>query len=149
VATEFPNGFLDGVRHFNAGRFFEAHEAFEEILEDVEEDERWDLLKALIKIAVGYHKAASRYAGAQRMLELGLEVLDEFPELAFGLELGRLRTRAREDLELIALGASWEERLARDPPRMTIDAGARRVRLKPSSDASTRAVPTCSKKGAK
>ena len=53
--ARLPPAFLDGVRLFNSRQFFEAHEAFEELLDDVEEDGRWDLLVALIQVAVGYH----------------------------------------------------------------------------------------------
>ena len=70
--TRMPSRFDDGVALFNDGRFFEAHEAFEDLLDEVEEDGRWDLLIALIQVAVGYHKLASSHAGSARMLGLGL-----------------------------------------------------------------------------
>ena len=40
-SSPWPTGFADGVRLFDAGAFFEAHEAFEELLDVVEEDGRW------------------------------------------------------------------------------------------------------------
>ena len=93
----FPAAFDDGVRHFNAGAFFEAHESFEECLDAVESDERWELLLGLIQIAVGYHKLAAGHPGAERMLGLGVEKLSAFPDSAFGLAIGRLRRRAAAD----------------------------------------------------
>jgi predicted metal-dependent hydrolase len=92
-----PAPFADGVALFNAGRFFEAHEAFEELLDDVEDDERWDLLVALIQVAVGYHKWTSGHPGAARMLGLGLEKLAAFPDVAWGIDVGALRARVAED----------------------------------------------------
>jgi predicted metal-dependent hydrolase len=92
-----PPAFVDGVALFNAGRFFEAHEAFEELLDDVEEDDRWDLLVALIQVAVGYHKWTSGHPGAARMLGLGLEKLAAFPDAAWGIDVGSLRARVAED----------------------------------------------------
>jgi predicted metal-dependent hydrolase len=92
-----PARFADGVELFNAGRFFEAHEAFEELLDDVEEDERWDLLVALIQVAVGYHKWTSGHPGAARMLGLGLEKLAAFPDVAWGIDVGALGARVAED----------------------------------------------------
>jgi uncharacterized protein len=97
VNVHMPPGFADGVALFNAGCFFEAHEAFEELLDDVEEDERWDLLVALIQVAVGYHKRTSGHPGAARMLGLGLEKLAAFPEVAWGIDVGTLRARVAGD----------------------------------------------------
>ena len=117
----FPPAFADGVRHFNAGRYFEAHEAFEELLDDVEGDERWDLLVALIQIAVGYHKCAHGHAGCARMLGLGLEKLAAFPALAWGVDVGELRRRVSEDLAAAGGGeAALAGRLAGDPPRLAM-----------------------------
>ncbi len=97
MTVQMPAPFADGVALFNAGRFFEAHEAFEELLDDVEEDERWDLLVALIQVAVGYHKWTSGHPGAARMLGLGLEKLAAFPDVAWGIDVGALRARVAED----------------------------------------------------
>jgi predicted metal-dependent hydrolase len=94
--VRFPPAFAVGLRHFNAGRFFEAHEAFEDLLDEVE-DERWDLLVALIQVAVGYHKATENYPGAARMLRLGAEKLAPFPRIFAGLDVADLRDRAVED----------------------------------------------------
>jgi predicted metal-dependent hydrolase len=116
VTPGFPPAFLDGIRLFNAGRFFEAHEAFEELLDDVEADGRWDLLVALIQVAVGYHKLAAGYDGAVRMLGLGLEKLAAFPDVAWSVDVGALRARARQDVD----GAAARARLATDPPRITM-----------------------------
>jgi predicted metal-dependent hydrolase len=91
-----PPAFDDGVALFNHGRFFEAHEVFEELLDEVEEDERWDLLVALIQVAVGYHKWTSGHPGAARMLGLGLDKLSAFPDVAWGIDLGTLRGRVAD-----------------------------------------------------
>ena len=98
-ARPFPDGFYDGVRRFAAGDYYEAHEAFEDCLDAVESDERWDLLVALIQVAVGYHKLASGHPGADRMLGLGLEKLAVFPDVAWGVDVGALRRRVAVDRE--------------------------------------------------
>ncbi len=97
TARTWPAGFAEGVRLFNTGRFFEAHEAFEDLLDEVESDGRWDLLLALIQIAVGYHKWTAGHVGAQRMLGLGLDKLAGFPELAWGVDVAALRARVAAD----------------------------------------------------
>lgn len=119
MATTFPPAFLDGVRRFNAGQYFEAHEAFEELLDDVEEDQRWDLLVALIQVSVGYHKCASGHPGGVRMLGMGLAKLGAFADDAFGVGVGPLRARVAADAAAIDAGESASERLAA-PPRITL-----------------------------
>jgi predicted metal-dependent hydrolase len=113
-ARPFPAGFYEGVRRFAAGAYFEAHEAFEECLDAVEEDERWDLLVALVQVAVGYHKLASGHPGAERMLGLGHEKLLAFPDVAWGIAVDDLRRRVERDRRSDAAA------LARDPPRIVL-----------------------------
>lgn len=97
MIPQMPAAFDDGVALFNEGHFFDAHEAFEELLDDVEEDGRWDLLVALIQVAVGYHKWTSGHVGAARMLGLGLEKLAAFPDVAWGVDVGALRACVARD----------------------------------------------------
>ncbi|TMA95534.1 MAG: DUF309 domain-containing protein [Deltaproteobacteria bacterium] len=113
----FPTGFGAAVRRFNAGEFFEAHERFEELLDEVEGDDRWNLLVALIQVAVGYHKLTSDHPGAARMLRLGAEKLAAFPPVAWGVAVERLRRRIAEDLAALETGGA---RLAGPPPRIEL-----------------------------
>ena len=113
-----PPGFAEGVRRFNAGEFFEAHEAFEELLDAVEEDDRWELLVALIQVAVGYHKCASGHPGGARMLGLGAGKLGAFPPVAWGVAVESLRQRVREDIAVLEAGGSLDARLTGSPPRI-------------------------------
>jgi uncharacterized protein len=108
-AARFPPAFAAGVRHFNAGRFFEAHEAFEELLDAVEGDGRWDLLVALVQVAVGYHKWTSGHPGAARMLGLGKEKLAPFPPIAWGVDVAALRARVADDMAAVERGAPATE----------------------------------------
>jgi predicted metal-dependent hydrolase len=111
----FPAGFYDGVARFAAGDYFEAHEAFEECMEAVESDERWDLLIALVQAAVGYHKLASGHPGAERMLGLAHEKLLAFPDVAWGVDVGALRRRVALDRD----GANVQA-IRDDPPRIVV-----------------------------
>lgn len=114
--SAFPPRFAEGVRRFAAGEYFEAHEAFEECLDAVEEDARWDLLVALVQVAVGYHKLASGHPGAARMLGLGAEKLGAFPATAFGVATGALRARALADAAAVEQGRASAATLLADPP---------------------------------
>ena len=115
MSAAFPEGFYDGVRRFGAGEYFEAHEAFEECLDDVESDARWDLLVALVQVAVGYHKLQAGHPGAVRMLGLGHAKLSAFPDVAWGVSIARLRARVATDRDGASAGA-----LATDPPRIEL-----------------------------
>jgi len=115
-AAPFPAGFYEGVRRFAAGEYFEAHEAFEECLDAVEADDRWDLLVALIQVAVGYHKLASGYPGAERMLGLGHGKLEPFPDVAWGVDVAALRCRVAADRDRPAAAL-----LGGDRPRIIAD----------------------------
>jgi predicted metal-dependent hydrolase len=103
-AGELPPGALEGVRRFNAGAFFEAHEAFEECLDEVEDDDRWALLLGLIQVSVGYHKHAAGHPGAERMLKLGAEKLAPLPDVGWGIQVGALRRRVTDDLAALGRG---------------------------------------------
>ena len=107
----FPPRFRAGVRLFNAGRYFEAHEAFEESLDELEADGRWDLALALVQVAVGYHKWTSGHPGAGRMLGLGADKLAALPSDAWGIDAGTLRARVTAD----RAAADRGDRLERAP----------------------------------
>ena len=104
ATPRLPRAFLDGVRLFNGGQFFEAHEAFEELLDDVEADDRWDLVVALIQVAVGYHKCSSGYPGGVQMLAKALAKLEPFADDAGGVAIDALRVRVRTDHDALAGG---------------------------------------------
>jgi predicted metal-dependent hydrolase len=107
-----------GAREFNRGRYFEAHEAFEEALDSLP-DNVWDLFVGVIQIAVGYHKATQGLSsGAAGMLERGMEKVAPFPADAAGLDLGGLRERAAADAAALRAGTFDLERFRRHPPRL-------------------------------
>jgi hypothetical protein len=113
---------LAGAREFNSGRYFEAHEALEEGLEEIDEAD-WDLGVGLIQIAVGYHKATQKlWSGALLLWQRGLEKLAPLPADAGGLRLEDLRARVRRDVEHVESGDFAAVDLQRDPPRMQFGA---------------------------
>lgn len=116
----FPPAIAVAVRHFNSGRFFEAHEAFEEMLEQVESDARWELAVALVQVAVAYHKASAGHPGVERMLGLGAEKLDAFPAVSYGIDVDALRRRIADDVAILARDGTLGNRLADTPPRITM-----------------------------
>ena len=114
----FPPGFGAGVRLFNAGAFFAAHEAFEELLDVTEDNDCWECLVALIQVAVGYHKCVSGHPGVARMLGLGAAKLAPFPAVFRRVAVGRLRRRVADDLATLQAGGSLAAGIEASPPRI-------------------------------
>lgn len=68
----------EGIRLFNSGKFFEAHEALEAVWLKTESD-RKRFLHGLIQVAAAFHHRAQRNpAGFQSLLEKGCAKLDGF-----------------------------------------------------------------------
>jgi predicted metal-dependent hydrolase len=85
---------------FNSGRYFEAHEAWEEAWL-VETGPVRLTLYGLIQVAAGLHKATrqNQPKGCVRLLEAGLEKLQDVPEDSCGFALKEFRETVGEALE--------------------------------------------------
>ena len=78
--------FTVGVEHFNALRFWEAHEAWEELWLDAEGD-LVDYYQGLIQLAAAYHHMKrGTFRGAVRLFASALERLGRYPEGFHGLD---------------------------------------------------------------
>jgi predicted metal-dependent hydrolase len=79
-----------GITLFNAGRFWEAHEAWEEIWQGRPEDSRF-FIQGLIQLAAAYHQLGkSIYRGAMIHLKQAEERLKLFPVDFLGLNVAGL-----------------------------------------------------------
>ncbi|MGH7860083.1 MAG: DUF309 domain-containing protein [Candidatus Binatia bacterium] len=90
--------FAAGIEHFNGGRFFEAHEIWEEIwVEEVGEWKRF--LQGLIQAAAACHKAEIGVpGGARKLFQSSLRILEDFAPDAYGVDLATFRAGIRERL---------------------------------------------------
>ncbi len=85
------------MRLHNEGKFYEAHEAWEDIWID-ELDDEWRLfVQGLIQVTSAFHKlfVQREPRGASRLLERGLAKLDNYPPDYLGIALGTFRDGAR------------------------------------------------------
>jgi uncharacterized protein len=82
--------FLKGIEEFNQGLFFECHETLEEIwLEDHGDDRKF--YQAIIQIAAGYFKLEQGVpAGAVKLWRMGLEKLEPYWPVYFGVNVEAL-----------------------------------------------------------
>lgn len=79
-----------GQSLFNEGKFFEAHEIWEETWIDTEGDER-HLLQGLIQVAAGFYKLqVGMPTGTYKLLEKGAGHLRAIPSDMYGVDLASL-----------------------------------------------------------
>ena len=102
-----------GIDHFNAGRTFQAHEAWETAWHPSAEDER-DFWQGLTQVAVGYtHLKRGNAHGAVTLLRRGAGRLEPYGEAHRGVRVADLAARARADADEIERGGASA---AIDPP---------------------------------
>src|SRR5215471_14748691 len=83
-------GFRHGVALFNRGRYFDAHEALEDVWRPSAGEPR-RCLQGLVQVAVALHHASrGNRAGATSVLARALRNLHPYPEHFGGVALDRL-----------------------------------------------------------
>ena len=103
------DAFLSGARLFDAGAYWEAHEAWEAHWRVERDAGERRFLQGLIQIAAGLHQRIVLESpdAAARLLAKGLDKLDRWPE-------GRDLTRFRDDVIVYARGLA--DAIAHDAP---------------------------------
>ena len=84
----------EGLRLFNAGEYFEAHEALETAW-NAETGEVRDLYRGILQIAVTYlHITRGNYEGAVKVYGRSLRWLKDWPDICRGIQLKKFRDDA-------------------------------------------------------
>jgi len=109
-AAEREKKFEEGLAHFNAKKFFEAHEFWEEIwLVEPEPDKTF--LEGLIQITAAFHhRQRGNPEGLELLLAAGVVKLLRFPEDHRGLAIGELRENAKRWARAIGMGGDLGEK---------------------------------------
>ena len=77
--------FAEGVREFNAGGYFEAHDIWEELWQELRGSDRL-YLQGLIHLAVGtYHHEMGNPAGAKSQWGKAKNKLSQYPDRHWGV----------------------------------------------------------------
>jgi predicted metal-dependent hydrolase len=102
MATPLPStpaALRRGAALFDQGRFWDAHEAWEEAWLEEDGDVRL-FLQGLIQVAAGYHKATVQLQpnGCVKLLTSGLAKLERLPSLFLEVELATFMERVRMTL---------------------------------------------------
>jgi predicted metal-dependent hydrolase len=83
----YPREYLEGIAHFNAGRYYDAHEIWEAIWL-CSTDEAKLFYHMLIQAAVGlYHAERTNGRGAQALYERVCEKLQKLPPVVMSLDV--------------------------------------------------------------
>ncbi len=89
----------DGIFFFNAGRYFEAHEAWEDLWRPTRGPLRL-FYQGLVQAAVGlHHLGQGNLNGAQAQLGKSLSKLEQYPERFCQIDNGRLVADLRRVLD--------------------------------------------------
>ena len=82
---------IHGLELFNAGLYWEAHEALEKAWRE-ETSEIRDLYQGVLQVGVAYlHIQRCNYRGALKMYSRSKRWLEPFPETCRGIDLAQLR----------------------------------------------------------
>jgi uncharacterized protein len=102
-----------GIFFFNAGRYFEAHEAWEDLWRECP-PERRILYQALVQAAVGlHHLSRNNLIGTRAQLSKSVAKLDLQPAVVEGIDVGSLRQDLRELLVQLEVGGTTDVRNVR------------------------------------
>jgi predicted metal-dependent hydrolase len=109
------NGALEeGIRLFNRGKFFEAHEVWEQVWKLAKGNER-TFYQGLIQAAAALvHIQRGNYAGAVYVYLKARRNLERLPELWMGIELGQFRSSLEayfEEIQTVARSDGNERRV--------------------------------------
>jgi len=111
LEAQTPEALLQlGINLYNAGHYWNAHEAWEQVWLDSERELR-GFYQGLIQVTAAFvHVTRNEFPGAIRLLDAGTAKLERYPATFLGVQLGPLlagATAARS--QLWALG---EKRIA-------------------------------------
>ena len=94
-AHEKSRVFEEGLKAFNSGHFFEAHELWEEVWLETQDPDKM-FLQGLIQVAAAFHHySRANLRGTRNLLRAGLLKLDRFPGVHGGLAVDPLRSAVR------------------------------------------------------
>jgi predicted metal-dependent hydrolase len=122
LGSLFPDELLHlGIDLYNAGHYWNAHEAWEEVWLESERGLR-GFYQGLIQVSAAFvHVTRNRYPGGVKLLTEGISKLERYPPHYMGLDLAAFAEGARAARErLLALGEARIAEFQRELiPRIT------------------------------
>jgi predicted metal-dependent hydrolase len=115
VTPEHPNYYEEGIELFNQGRFFESHEAWEEVWKRSDGELKL-FYQGLIQAAVAIlHAQRGNLEGARSLYEKASAKLDKIPHEHMGLAIAELRIELSRFIEIACRAATSP---LPNPPRL-------------------------------
>ena len=115
-ARVYPRQFLEGIEHFNARRYFDAHEVWEEIWLHAS-DQTKVFYQMLIQAAVGlHHHERSNTRGASGMYQNVVAKLERLPAIYMSIDLVEFARQFKSFLSELNEAESEEGSAARPRP---------------------------------
>ena len=106
---DYRTYFFEGVSHFNAREFWEAHESWETIWLVAETDVE-QFLQGMIQLAAAYHHVKREtFRGGVRLFDASLRRLSAFPQRWSGVDRRVAEERAKRHRERAAMGEKVPE----------------------------------------
>ena len=94
-----------GVQHFNAGRFFPAHEAWETAWKQARDTDDAEFFKGLSQLGAGYvHLLRGNAHGAKTLLRRASGRIARYPKGHRGVDTESVATRAEADAVAVERG---------------------------------------------
>ena len=102
MALDWSRGALaEGLRCYESGEYFDAHEHWESVWLKCDEPEK-TFLQALIQITAAFHHFQQKnFKGTASLLRGALRRLDSFPAAYGGIEVEAVRASVREWLRAL------------------------------------------------
>jgi uncharacterized protein len=99
----------EGLRLYDAGEFFTAHEAWESVWLELPEPEK-TFLQGLIQVTAAFHHLQrNNLLGTSLLLQAALRRLDRYPEFFGGISVGLLCDDIRRRLRMLEAGKPASE----------------------------------------
>jgi uncharacterized protein len=96
MEERYPSEYCHGIELYNAGKFYEAHEVWEEIWRKVEGEERL-FYQGLIQVAAALiHHNRGNLRGVQIVLPKALAKLETLPPTFMSLDLNKFTALLRD-----------------------------------------------------
>jgi hypothetical protein len=107
------------VEHFNAGRYFPAHEAWETAWKQARDTDDAEFFKGLSQLGAGYtHLLRGNRHGAFTLLRRGAGRIARYPRGHLGIDTAAVSSRAEADAEAVERGDLEPGTAPVDSPRV-------------------------------
>ncbi len=110
MSPEIKKRFLEGIRKFNEGKYYECHDIFEDVWFAVRGKDR-SFYQGLIHLSVGFYHITEKKnsLGAKLQLSKGLEKLRPYEHQRESIEISKMLRKVQKCLDALELNPDAKE----------------------------------------